>query len=115
MKNSILFRVWVLAGAMLLVSSGWGFDANQNVVIGGTGSGEARKLTVTGILKIGSVNDTDESPETSISNDGLVTAAEGIGTTERVGSKDLANATDDKIPTTAAVKAYVDDAFGISN
>jgi len=43
MKNSILFRVWVLSGAMLLVSSGWGFEMNQNVTIGGTGSGEAKK------------------------------------------------------------------------
>jgi len=52
---------------------------------------------------------------TYISSDGLVTAAEGIGTEETVGGDDLTNATDDKIPTTKAVKEYVDAAFGISN
>ena len=113
MKNSILFRVWVLAGAMLLASGGWGFTTDKDVVIGS--QSDKKRLEVTGTLKIGSVNDTDESTETSISRDGLVTAAEGIATIVTDAGGTTTNARNYKIPTTAAVKAYVDDAFGISN
>ncbi|MGB1159179.1 MAG: C1q-like domain-containing protein [Porticoccaceae bacterium] len=99
MKNSILFRVWVLAGAMLLVSSGWGFEANADSEIKGadlkisktTDSDPGGDLTVEGQLSIGSVD----------------TASTGVAA-----SIDIASSSDDdKLPTVIAVRKLKVPAF----
>lgn len=99
MKNSILFRVWVLAGAMLLVSSGWGFETNADSEIKGadltisktTSNGPGGDLTVEGQLSIGSVD----------------TASTGVAASIDITSSN----NDNKLPTVGAVRKLKVPAF----
>ena len=94
MKNNILMltRVLTLAIAALLVGSVWGFTTNQDSEINAG-------LTVTGALKIGSVAEITPGTSSTPSNDGIVTSTETIASNAN---------REDTIPTTKAVKAYVD-------
>lgn len=62
MKNSILFKVWALAGVILLASSGWGFETDKDSVIKGTlnvegdttlGKDGSDTVTVNGVIQKG--------------------------------------------------------------
>jgi hypothetical protein len=94
MKNSILLKVLALLTAMLLASSGWGFETNKNSLIKGNltldprattdPSTPAGNLTVAGELKIAGVDTTST---------GIATTIDIEGTSD-----------DSKLPTVSAVR-----------